>query len=171
MKIMAASDIHGSSCWCEKILERFDEEGADKLLLLGDILYHGPRNDLPQDYDPKAVIRLLNERSGDILAVRGNCEAEVDGMVLDFPVGADYIWIVSGDTAVFATHGHLFDLHKLPFSLPQGSICISGHTHVVCDYTENGIRFMNPGSPSIPKEDSVPSYIIIEDGKAELKRF
>ncbi|MBO4637562.1 MAG: phosphodiesterase [Clostridiales bacterium] len=171
MKIMVASDIHGSSTWCRRILEVFDKEGADKLLLLGDILYHGPRNDVPSDYSPKEVTAMLNDRSRDILAVRGNCDAEVDDMVLKFPVRADYIWLMSGELTIFATHGHLFDMTDLPFDLPSGSVVLFGHIHVTMDRMKDGLRYMNPGSPSIPKEDSVPSYIIIEDGELTLKEF
>ena len=169
MRILAASDLHGSLGWTERVLSRFEEEKADKLLLLGDLLYHGPRNDLPGDYQPKKVIELLNNYKDRILAVRGNCDTEVDQMVLEFPIMADYAYIVSGDCVIFATHGHVYNPKILPVSLPEGGILLYGHTHVAEDRTEGGYRFMNPGSPSIPKNGSVPSYIIIEDGKAELK--
>lgn len=171
MKFFVVSDIHGDSYWAQRALEAYEEEKADRLVLLGDILYHGPRNDLPSHYEPKKVIELLNPLADKILAVRGNCEAEVDQMVLKFPCMADYIYIVSGDTPVFITHGHLYNPDNLPPLTGQGTIFISGHTHVTKDYTEDGIRFMNPGSPSIPKEDSKPSYIVIEDGQAVLKEF
>lgn len=171
MKMMVASDIHGSLGACEKILAKFKEIGADKLVILGDILYHGPRNNLPEDYAPKAVIELLNSNKENILAVRGNCDTEVDQMVLQFPIMADYIYLVSGETTIFATHGHHYNPENPPVFLPQDSILLTGHTHVACDTIVNGIHYMNPGSPSIPKEGTAPSYIVIEDGKAELLAF
>ena len=106
MKLMIASDIHGSAYYCEKLLKAYDEEKADKLLLLGDILYHGPRNDLPKDYAPKQVIAMLNPRKQDLLCVRGNCDTEVDQMVLDFPILADYCILYLNERMIFATHGH-----------------------------------------------------------------
>ena len=107
MKWMIASDIHGSAFYCEKMLKAFEREQADKLLLLGDILYHGPRNDLPKGYAPKKVIELLNNIKEKILCVRGNCDAEVDQMVLEFPVLADYMLLFDGTCAIYATHGHV----------------------------------------------------------------
>ena len=171
MKIMVASDIHGSIGWARRIIEKFKETGADKLLLLGDLLYHGPRNDLPSDYAPKEVIALLNEYKKDILAVRGNCDTEVDQMVLEFPIMAEYIYVTSGDTVIFATHGHHPSDTNPPVFLPEGAILMTGHTHVACDVTKDGFRYMNPGSPSIPKNGTAPSFIIIEDGRAELIAF
>jgi len=171
MKFFVVSDIHGDSYWAAKAVETFEAEHADRLVLLGDILYHGPRNDLPGHYAPKDVIGILNPLADKILAVRGNCEAEVDQMVLRFPCMADYIYIVSGEVPFFITHGHLYSPDRLPPLLTPGSVFISGHTHVTEDLMRDGIRFMNPGSPSIPKENSRPSYIIIEDGQARLKEF
>lgn len=177
MRFLVASDLHGDSYWTERVIEAFSNEKADKLVLLGDILYHGPRNDLPAHYEPKKVISLLNPMSSSILAVRGNCDTEVDQMVLKFPIMADYIYLVSGETTFFATHGHNIGPDKLPASLPSGSVLLAGHTHVACDkeicddITGVSVRYMNPGSPSIPKENTKPSYIIIEDGIAELKVF
>ena len=112
MKLMIASDIHGSSFYCKEMLDAFDREQADKLLLLGDILYHGPRNDLPKDYAPKAVISLLNERKEKLLCVRGNCDTEVDQMVLQFPIMADYAIFYAGNRMIYATHGHNFNREK-----------------------------------------------------------
>lgn len=171
MKIMVASDIHGSIGVARKIFEVYEQEGADKLLLLGDLLYHGPRNDLPDDYRPKEVIALLNSHKEDILAVRGNCDTEVDQMVLEFPIMADYIYVTSGDLVVFASHGHHYNRENPPVFLPEGAILLNGHTHVAMDEDCGSYRYMNPGSPSIPKNGTAPSYIIIEDGKAELKKF
>jgi len=171
MKIMAASDLHGSYGWTQKTIQKFREEKADKLLLLGDLLYHGPRNDLPDDYQPKQVIGLLNSIKESIIAVRGNCDTEVDQMVLDFPIMADYAYIVSGDLVIFATHGHIYNPQTPPKLLSSGGILLYGHTHIAEDRMTEGFRYMNPGSPSIPKNGSLPSYIIIENGNAELKTF
>lgn len=161
MKWMIASDIHGSAYYCRKLLEAYTEEGADRLLLLGDILYHGPRNDLPKDYAPKEVIALLNERKNDIYCVRGNCDTEVDQMVLEFPVLSDYCVLAEGTQAIYATHGHIYNEQKLP-PLHFGDILLHGHTHVpkcVVHETEQYIC-MNPGSVSIPKEESWHGYMI-----------
>ena len=130
MKYFIASDIHGSAYWCGKMLEKFYDSGAEKLILLGDILYHGPRNDLPRDYAPKKVIEMLNPLKDRIYAVRGNCEAEVDQMVLDFPVLADYALLVLNGHTIFATHGHLFNEDKLP-PISNGEALLHGHTHLL----------------------------------------
>ena len=171
MKIMAVSDIHGSSGWAQKAVDRFREEAADKLLILGDILYHGPRNDLPEDYQPKKVIEILNKERDNIIAVRGNCDAEVDQQVLDFAIMAESVWLTSCDTRIYATHGHHIDPDDLPTFLGKGDILLCGHTHIAEDIMLGQIRYMNPGSPSIPKSGTAPSYIIIDNGVAELRRF
>ena len=171
MKFFVVSDIHGDSYWAQRAVDTFVSEGADRLVLLGDILYHGPRNDLPENYNPKKVIEIFNGYADRILAVRGNCEAEVDQMVLKFPCMADYAYIVSGENVFFATHGHIYNEQTLQAYISKGTVVLSGHTHVTVDEVRNGIRYMNPGSPSIPKEGSKPSYIVIEDGHAKLKEF
>ena len=171
MKIMCVSDIHGSLSAARSVIATFLSDGYDRILLLGDILYHGPRNDLPSDYAPKEVMALFNGYKDRILAVRGNCDTEVDQMVLEFPIMADYIYITSGETVIFATHGHLYSPEKLPPFLGEGSVFISGHTHLVYDHVKDGIRFMNPGSPSIPKDDNAPSYISIDGGSLEIRRL
>lgn len=163
MKWMIASDIHGSAYWCEKLLADFDREGADRLILLGDILYHGPRNALPRDYDPKAVSAMLNGRREKLLAVRGNCDAEIDQMILSFPIMADYALLPVGERLMFITHGHLFNTDSLP-PLSKGDILLNGHFHVPACKENEGFVYLNPGSVSIPKEDSPNSYIIMEDG-------
>lgn len=170
MRFLVVSDIHGDSYWCEKALEKFEEIKADKLVILGDILYHGPRNDLPVNYAPKKVIELLNNYSDKILAVRGNCDTEVDQMVLKFPILADYAYIVSGDKTIFATHGHHYNPSNPP-ALCKGGVLLNGHTHVVADEDMGDFRYMNPGSPSIPKNGTKPSYIVIEDGELSLHEF
>ncbi|MBE6805096.1 MAG: phosphodiesterase [Ruminococcaceae bacterium] len=163
MKWFIASDIHGSAYFCEKLIERYKAEKADKILLLGDILYHGPRNDLPRGYNPKAVIGLLNELKNDILCVRGNCDTEVDQMVLHFPILADYCIITHETKVIYATHGHIFNKEHLP-PLNKGDILLHGHTHIpVCEQYDN-FTYINPGSVSIPKENSHHGYMIFEDG-------
>lgn len=168
MKIMIASDIHGSSYYCEEMLRVFAIERAERLVLLGDLLYHGPRNDLPRDYAPKQVIGMLNGVKESLLCVRGNCEAEVDQMVLEFPVLADYAMICVDDLTILATHGHKWNESALP-PLKKGDILLNGHTHVPkCTVHEDYI-YMNPGSVSIPKENSPHSYIIYENGVFQWK--
>jgi uncharacterized protein len=163
MKLMIASDIHGSLYYSRQMVEAFQREQADRLILLGDILYHGPRNDLPRDYAPKEVIALLNGRKDKIISVRGNCDTEVDQMVLEFPIMADYCIIMAGERIVYATHGHKFNENNLP-PLQQGDILLHGHTHIpVCEKHEHYI-YMNPGSVAIPKENSCHSYMIMEEG-------
>ena len=163
MKLMIASDIHGAASCCERMLEAFERENADRLLLLGDLLYHGPRNDLPEDYDPKAVIGMLNGLPDAPLCVRGNCDTEVDQMVLDFPVMADYALVEAGGYTLFATHGHLFNPERLP-PLKRGDVLLCGHTHVPAAEDHGSWRYFNPGSVSIPKEGSRRSYMILADG-------
>lgn len=163
MKIMVASDIHGSAYYCQKMTEAYKNSGAQKLLLLGDILYHGPRNDLPKEYAPKKVIEMLNNISDEILCVRGNCDSEVDQMVLKFNIMAEYAIIYDGERMIFATHGHKFNKDNLP-SLKKGDILLHGHTHIPVNESIDGIPVMNPGSVSIPKENSWHGYIIIENG-------
>ncbi len=153
MKLVIASDIHGSAFWCGKLMELIEREQPDKILLLGDLLYHGPRNDLPRDYAPKQVIPMLSQYKDKILAVRGNCEAEVDQMVLPFSCMADYAVLVADGITFYLTHGHHASPDQLP-PLEAGSVFLSGHTHVKLDEIRNGIRCLNPGSVSIPKDGS-----------------
>ena len=163
MKIMIASDIHGAAGFCEEMLAASDREQAEKLLLLGDILYHGPRNDLPEQYAPKEVIEMLNARKEEFLCVRGNCDTDVDQMVLEFPIMAEYCILYEKGRMIFATHGHIFNEQKLPM-LKKGDILLHGHTHVpVCKETEDYI-YLNPGSVSIPKDGSWHGYLVLEDG-------
>jgi putative phosphoesterase len=170
MKLMIASDIHGSAYYCEKLLEAWKTEQPEKLLLLGDILYHGPRNDLPLDYAPKKVIALLNERRDSILCVRGNCDAEVDQFVLEFPILADYAVIDLGSRLVYATHGHVYgELNPPP--LRKGDILLCGHTHIPKCVEYKTYTYMNPGSASLPKEDSHHGYMILQDGAFLWKDF
>ncbi|MGN0704131.1 MAG: phosphodiesterase [Lentihominibacter sp.] len=162
MKWMIASDIHGSAYYCSRLIEAYKTEKAERLLLLGDVLYHGPRNDLPRDYAPKKVIEMLNAMKDDIFAVRGNCESEVDQMVLQFPVLAEYALIPAGDRLIYAVHGHNYNEKNLP-PLHKGDILLNGHTHVPKCVEHDDYVYMNPGSVSIPKEDSHHGYMIFED--------
>ena len=166
---MIASDIHGSSSFCKEMLAAFDQEQADKLLLLGDILYHGPRNDLPKDYAPKTVISLLNERKEKLLCVRGNCDTEVDQMVLEFPIMADYAIFYAGNRMIYATHGHNFNRESLP-PMQSGDILLHGHTHIPA-WESFGVHtlYLNPGSVSIPKEGSAHGYMIISENEVLWK--
>lgn len=166
---MIASDIHGSSFYCKEMLDAFDREQADKLLLLGDILYHGPRNDLPKDYAPKTVISLLNERKEKLLCVRGNCDTEVDQMVLQFPIMADYAIFYAGNRMIYATHGHNFNRESLP-PMQSGDILLHGHTHIPA-WESFGVRnlYLNPGSVSIPKEGSAHGYMILSENEVLWK--
>lgn len=163
MKFLIASDIHGSAYYCEKLLVAFERERADKMILLGDILYHGPRNDLPKDYAPKKVISMLNHLKDRLLCVRGNCDTEVDQMVLDFPILADYALLCAGEKTVFITHGHNFNTQNLP-PMSDGDLLLHGHTHVPKCEKYGNITYLNPGSVSIPKEDSPNSYMTLENG-------
>ena len=171
MKWMIASDLHGSAYYCRKMLEAFEREGADRLFLLGDLLYHGPRNDLPREYAPKEVIPLLNGKKKKLLCVRGNCDAEVDQMVLEFPVLADYAVLPVGRRLIYATHGHIYHVKNLP-PLAPGDVLLHGHTHVPA-WTEfgQGNLYLNPGSVSIPKENSPHSYLILEGNTMQWKEL
>lgn len=170
MKLFIASDIHGSAYYCRKMLEAYEKEQAERIILLGDILYHGPRNDLPQEYAPKEVIRILNERKQEIYAVRGNCEAEVDQMVLEFPVLADYMVLFEGTKAIYATHGHIWNEKNLP-PLQPGDILLHGHTHVLRAEWVGEHLILNPGSVSIPKEGNPPTYAVLENGTFSIRTF
>ena len=170
MKWLIASDIHGSAQWCRRLLEAWDNEQADRLLLLGDVLYHGPRNDLPDQYAPKEVIAMLNARRERILCVRGNCEAEVDQMVLDFPVLADYAALWEGSCLIYCTHGHVYNTGKLP-PLQDGDVLLHGHTHIPAWEDHGTYRYLNPGSVAIPKEGSWHGYMTLENGRFLWKDF
>ena len=178
MKVVIASDIHGAADYCEKLMQVIEEEQPKYVLLLGDLLYHGPRNDLPADYAPKRVIEMLNSISDKVIAVRGNCEAEVDQMVLDFPCMADYNILFDKDPktgkqfTIFFTHGHVFGpgIHNSVDKWPQTpslDAFVYGHTHR--KYNEKGhdhpeVTVFNPGSVGIPK-DGTHSCGIYEDGE------
>ena len=170
MKWLIASDIHGSAQWCRRLLEAWDKEQAGRLLLLGDVLYHGPRNDLPDQYAPKEVIAMLNARRERILCVRGNCEAEVDQMVLEFPVLADYAVLWEGSRLIYCTHGHVYNTGKLP-PLQAGDVLLHGHTHIPAWEDHGAFHYLNPGSVAIPKEGSWHGYMTLENGRFLWKDF
>ncbi len=163
-KIVIASDIHGSYVWCERLIEAFHAENADRLVLLGDLLYHGPRNPLPDGYAPQRVFDALNVVKDKITAVRGNCDSEVDQMVLEFPMLADYALIDDNGRTLFLTHGHLYNPQNLPL-LKKGDILFNGHFHTPANMElENGATYANCGSVALPKEGTPHSYIVYENG-------
>lgn len=163
MKLLIASDIHGAADWCARLMDAIGAENPDRVVLLGDLLYHGPRNDLPEDYAPKKVIGMLNGIAEKVIAVRGNCEAEVDQMVLPFPVLADYCLLESAGHLIYATHGHHFNEDHLP-PLHPGDVLLHGHTHIPRRTLRDGVYVLNPGSVSIPKAGSWHGYMTLEDG-------
>ena len=172
MKIMIASDIHGSAYYCEKLINAYKEEKAERLLLLGDILYHGPRNDLPEEYAPKEVIRMLNEVKNELICVRGNCEAEVDQMVLKFPCMSDTAVVFDSEKnmAIYMSHGHIYNPDNLP-PMPRGSVFLYGHTHLLSIERRDGILCLNPGSVSLPKGGNPKTYATYDGGVFEIKTF
>lgn len=161
-KLLIASDLHGSAYYCQKLLECMKAEQPDRILLLGDLLYHGPRNALPKEYNPPAVIDMLNSMKDKLLCIRGNCDSEVDQLMLHFPIMADYALLTLGERTVYATHGHVYHEQNLP-PLCHGDILLYGHTHVPCCHTHETYTYMNPGSVSIPKENSCHSYMLWEN--------
>lgn len=167
MKYAVASDIHGSSFWCDKLIKDIEQQRVDGIILLGDLMYHGPRNALPEGYDPANVAQQLNGLSTSIVAVRGNCDSEVDQMLLDFPCMGDYAIVVEGETRLFCTHGHL-PFNDKTCSLPDDSVILNGHSHIKRDETIDGIRYLNPGSVGIPK-DGTHSYLIYDGGEVEFR--
>ena len=162
MKLMIASDLHGDAECTATLLRRFDESDAERLVLLGDLLYHGPRNDLPAGYAPKQVILLLNQVKDSLVCVRGNCDTEVDQMVLEFPMLSNTACLFADGHAYIAAHGH----HDVP-PLREGDILLGGHTHVPAfelrkNHAGTAYRYINPGSVSLPKESSPRSYVILD---------
>ena len=164
MKILVASDIHGSAHYLKQLIARINDEKPDRILLLGDLLYHGPRNDLPEGYAPKECISLLNSHpfTGKVFCVRGNCDAEVDQMVLDFPIMADYCILYAGGRLIYATHGHIYGEENPP-KLSDSDILLNGHTHIPACRQHDSFMYINPGSVSIPKNGSWHGYMLITD--------
>lgn len=171
MKILIASDLHGDADCCAALLEKFHEEKADQLILLGDLLYHGPRNDLPKGYDPKKVIPMLSALLPAPLCIRGNCDAEVDQMVLPFPIMADYAQFVWDGIPIYATHGHHTNPKNLP-ALYAHSVFLYGHTHLYeARWNDAGILLLNPGSVSLPKGGNPQTYAVYENATFFIKNF
>ena len=167
MKVMFISDIHGSYYWANRAIEKYHEEKADKLIILGDILYHGPRNDLPKNYNCKKVIALLNPLKKDIIAVRGNCDSEVDTLVLDMPIQAPYTYVVAEGLKIVTTHGHYVETDEAKDKMAKAlkaDIFISGHVHINVLEKRGNTVFLNPGSPSLSKrEDNRATVAVLED--------
>lgn len=168
MRLFFISDIHGSLYYAKKALEAYKKEDADYICILGDELYHGARNPLPQEYNPKEVAGLLNEFSNRIIAVRGNCDSEVDEMVLDFPIMATYSTILYNGRRLFLTHGHIYNEGNLP-KLSDGDVFIFGHTHIPVAEKRGSIFMINPGSITLPKENNPNTYGILEDCTFKIK--
>ncbi len=166
MKIMFISDLHGSAYYAKKIAEIYNDFMPERVVSVGDLLYHGPRNDLPEGYDTKETTKILNSFKNKMIAVRGNCDSEVDQMVLEFPMMADYTVIAADGLDMFVTHGHLFD----PDNLPQncGQVFISGHIHIPVMEEKDGVLVLNPGSCALPKEGNPPSLMLYENGEFKI---
>ncbi|MCL6744772.1 phosphodiesterase [Kosakonia sp. R1.Fl] len=162
MKLMFASDIHGSLPATERVLERFAQSDARWLVILGDVLNHGPRNALPEGYAPAQVADRLNEQASRIIAVRGNCDSEVDQMLLKFPITAPWQQVLLPECRLFLTHGHLFSPDDEP-SLAAGDVLVYGHTHIPVAEKRGDIFHFNPGSVSIPKGGFAASYGMLEE--------
>ncbi len=162
MKYMFASDIHGSAYYCRKMLDAYKKSEAERLILLGDVLYHGPRNDLPKEYAPKEVIAMLNDMKDQICCVRGNCDTEVDQMVLEFPVLADYALLMLNGKIFYATHGHVYNEDSMP-PIQENDILIHGHTHLLRADKKEGHWILNPGSVSIPKGGNPATYAVLDE--------
>lgn len=164
MKVLIASDLHGSAHYCRLLLDAFQKERADRLVLLGDLLYHGPRNPLLKEYDTMAVTALLNSAADRLLCVRGNCDSEVDQMVLQFPMLADCAWLSVDGVDIFATHGHLHGPDNPP-PLRQGAFLLCGHIHLPVRRAYEGFTYLNPGSLALPKNGTPHSYMTLENGE------
>ena len=162
MKLLVISDIHGSPVYLKKVLDIFERENYDKLILLGDELYHGPRNPIPEGYNPKEVIELLNSYKNKIIAVRGNCDTDLDQELLYFPIMSDYKKLNVDGYEFFITHGHLYNKYHLPPS-DKKVILIHGHTHVPCIENTKEYMYLNPGSISDPRQGTPHTYMIYKE--------
>jgi len=168
MKYLIVSDIHGSAYYAKKVMHAFHSHQCDYILLLGDILYHGPRNPLPKEYDPKTVIALLNEVKDKIIACRGNCDSEVDQMVLDFTIQNTTQVVIEEDYRIFLTHGHIYHPEYLPQGISANDIFLFGHIHIPIMETKNNIHIINPGSIALPKENNPHTFGILENNTFTL---
>lgn len=169
MKYLIASDIHGSAGCCERLLQAFEREKADRLLLLGDLLYHGPRNDLPEGFGPKGVMAQLNAYKDRIFAVRGNCDADIDLEVLEFGIFEPVLYLREEGLTVAATHGHIYGENRPPKGLEPGSVVLGGHTHIPALKDYGTYLYMNPGSASLPKGGSEKGYMFWEGRSFQWK--
>ena len=170
MKLFFASDIHGVASCAKRMAQLYAKENADRLILLGDLLYHGPRNGVPEGYDPAATIDILNDLRSEILCIRGNCDSQVDQMVLSFPITAENLLLYLDGHGVFVTHGHIFSPAAMP-SLKKGDVLLYGHTHIIKSECLDGVYALNPGSLSLPKENNPRSYMLYEDGAFSVRRL
>jgi len=168
MKLFFISDIHGSLYYLNKVMEQYKKEDADYIIILGDELYHGPRNPMPKEYNPQEVARILNNYKDKIIAVRGNCDSEVDQMLIEYPIMSDYSIVLYNGRRLFLTHGHIYNEENLP-NLSEGDVLIYGHIHVPVAKKENGIFIINPGSIAIPKDDTPHCYAVLEDNVFKIK--
>jgi len=170
LKLFFISDIHGSLYYLNKAIEAFHMEKAEQIVILGDALYHGPRNPLPKDYNPKEVASILNSLKEKIIAVRGNCDSEVDQMVIEYPMMADYSFILCNNRRIFLTHGHIFNVDNPP-KLTGNDVLVHGHTHIPVAEKTKDFYLINPGSISLPKENNPHTYGVLENDKFEIKDF
>lgn len=171
MKLFFASDLHGCLAATEKTLAEFERSSADSLILLGDILNHGPRNPVPDAYNPPAVAERLNQYADKIIAVRGNCDSEVDQMLLSFPMMMDYSWVLlESGQRLFLTHGHLYNASKRP-ALRSGDVIAHGHSHIPVAEKDGEQYIFNPGSVTFPRDGYVASYGLFERGELKVVTF
>ncbi len=170
MKLFFISDIHGSLSSLNAALKCFHEERADQIVILGDALYHGPRNPLPDGYNPAETAGLLNQYKDRIIAVRGNCDSEVDQMLIEYPMMETYGIVQLADRKLFLTHGHIYHPDDHP-PLRAGDILAFGHIHLPLAEKRGEIFVFNPGSISLPKENNPPSYGLFDGGKLQVKTF
>lgn len=165
MKIIIASDIHGSEYYMNKLKMRFEDENAEQLILLGDLYYHGPRNPLPKDYNPAGVAKILNSLYNDIACVKGNCDSEVDEMISDFSF-TENMQLYINNKKIFLTHGHKLDADNLNNNF---DIIIYGHLHTGFINKKDNVILVNTGSVSLPKNETKNSYVLLTDNVLELK--
>lgn len=171
MKLFFASDIHGIASCAQRMAQLYKKEKADRLILLGDLLYHGPRNGVPEGYDPAATIDILNDLKEELLCIRGNCDAQVDEMVLDFSLAAEHLLLYLDDgRACFVTHGHVYNPDLLP-ALRKGDVMLYGHTHIYKHEVVSGITAINPGSLSLPKNGNPRTYMLYENGAFSIRKL
>ena len=170
MKLFFMSDIHGSIYYLKKAIEAFERENCDYIIILGDVLYHGPRNPLPKGYDPKAVAELLNNYKNKIIAVRGNCDSEVDQMLISYPMMSDYSSVLYNNRRLFLTHGHVYNKDNL-LNINENDVLIHGHTHIPLAEKDAGKIILNPGSISLPKNNFPNSYAVLEDNIFTIKEL